>query len=288
MGPFTISQLILSEIKLDSRPSPIKDLATKIIIEQRWETKKEIAMEHAEKWESKIISNLRIEINKLLSMGRPPRIAFNSSSEYMVQGACFVEPVDSIEIRERKNRRAQSDLYYDIFNYINPKQFEKLCGKLIGLIGVEEPHITRSVSDDGIDFYGYLSLGSIFFPKDLTPTIQKQLTIWLIGQAKHYKISQSGTQEIRDLAGAVMLGRSQVFGSSESPFPYLKTRVGDPVFSMLITTGTLSANAWKLLQQSGIIGMDGEMVAAFLADRSAAQLDEGNFDRGSFFKWIEE
>ena len=161
MGPISLSKLILSEIKLDSRPSPIKDLATKIIIEQRWETKKEIAIEYAEKWESQIISNLRVEINKLLTMGRPPRLSFNSSSEYIVQGACFIEPIDSIEIRESKKRRAKSDLYYDLFNDINPNQFEKLCGKLIGLIGVEEPHVTRSVSDDGIDFYGYLSLSSI-------------------------------------------------------------------------------------------------------------------------------
>jgi hypothetical protein len=285
-GPSILSQIILSENKLDSKPALITDIATNLILELGWEKNKELARECAEKWEPTLKSKLKIEINRLLEMGRPPRITFNSSSEYMIQGACFIEPIDQMETKDSKNRRLQSDLYYDVFEELNPTQFEKLCGGLIGLIGVDKPYVTKSTSDDGIDFYGSISLGSIFFPKDLTPTIQKQLTIWIIGQAKHYKISQLGTQEIRDLAGSVLLGRSQAFGSSESPFPHLKTRVGDPIFSILITTGTLSANAWRLLQRSGIIGMDGEMVAAFLADRSAGQ-DDGNFKKENFMRWIE-
>jgi hypothetical protein len=63
--------------------------------------------------------------------------------------------------------------------------------------------------------------------------------------------------------------------------------VGDPVFAILITTGTFGANAWRLLQRSGVIGMDGEMLAAFLADRGAG-LETVASDRESFFKWLEK
>jgi hypothetical protein len=53
-----------------------------------------------------------------------------------------------------------------------------------------------------------------------------------------------------------------------------------------VTTGTFSSNAWRLLKSSGIIGMDGEMVAAFLADRGAG-LSAKQFDFDSFIRWIE-
>lgn len=204
----------------------------------------------------------------------------------MVQGAYFIESTDPEDLQEKKRRRLRYTEYHSTLETLTPNQFEVLCGKLIGLIGVQDPKVTRRSADEGIDFYGLLSFESIFFPHDLTSTIQRQLSIWLVGQAKHYKAVQSGTSEIRDLAGAIALGRAQAFGSTESPFPDLRIRVGDPVFALFITTGTLSSNAWRLLQKSGIIGMDGEMVAAFLADREAG-LNTTDFDSDYFHTWLE-
>lgn len=43
---------------------------------------------------------------------------------------------------------------------------------------------------------------------------------------------------------------------------------------------------WRLLKRSGIIGMDGEMLAAFLADREAG-IGSSSFEKASFIRWVE-
>jgi hypothetical protein len=203
----------------------------------------------------------------------------------MVQGACFIEPMDSEALQEQKERRLRYSDYYAALQDLTPNEFELLCGKLIGLFGVKNPCVTRTSADEGIDFYGHLSLNSLFFPNDLSPTLQKQLKVWLVGQAKHYKKTQSGTPQLRELVGSVELGRARAFGSVSNPLSGLDLRVADPVFMIFVTTGSISINGWRLLERSGVIGFDGEMIAAFLADRGAG-MNENEFDANKFKAWL--
>lgn len=285
-GPSLICTKISNTIAWDASPRAAVEVITEIIVTEGWCKSSSEAREKAEIWEKAVLERLRHQLNALLEIGKPARFAFNTSSEYMIQGACFIEPKDSEELKDKKKRRFKFSDYYKAISTLTPHQFELLCGKLIGLIGVEKPIVTRTSADEGIDFYGKLGFGSIFFPQDLSPTIQNQLSIWLVGQAKRYQATQSGTPEIRDLAGAIMLGRAGAFGSIGSPMIDLNIRVADPVFALFITTGTLSANGWRLLQRSGIIGMDGEMLAAFLADRGVVKSPSG-FEEPAFIEWIE-
>ena len=91
---------------------------------------------------------------------------------------------------------------------------------------------------------------------------------------------------MRELVGSIELGRAKAFGSSTSPFDGLDIRVADPVFAVFITTGSISANGWSLLKRSGVVGLDGEMVAAFLADRGAG-MDGDKFANEKFMKWLD-
>jgi restriction endonuclease Mrr len=262
------------------------DLISEIALKEGWCTSSADANERAESGEKLALQRLQQELSTLSELGRPVKFAFNSSSPYLIQGVCFIEPADSVELKDSKKRRLRFTDYLEALTDLSPTQFECLCGKLIRLLGVDDPVVSRRSADEGIDFYGKLRLDSVFFPKDLTPTIQKQLSVWIVGQAKHYQSIQSGTPEIRDLVGAVVLGRAGAFGSIDSPLKELDIRVGDPVFALLVTTGTLSSNAWRLMTRSGVIGMDGEMLAAFLSDRVAG-LPSTAFDKASFVCWIE-
>jgi Restriction endonuclease len=284
-GPRFVAQLIMERFELDAPPRDILEITAALIIEYGWATLKSEALERAESWRKQTLGFLVREVSSLRELGRPSRITFNSSSEHMIQGACFVEPRDGDDIRDSKVRRLRSGAYYQAIRNLNSGDFEHLCGKLIGLLGVQAPKVTKRTSDQGIDFYGKLSLESILSPQDLSPTIQRQLVIWLVGQAKRYTEGQSGTPEIRDLVGAIALGRAGVFASSTDPYPDLAIRVADPVFAIFITTGSLSSAAWRLLQRSGVIGMDGEMVAAFLADRGAG-LSASTFNENEFLMWL--
>ncbi len=106
----------------------------------------------------------------------------------------------------------------------------------------------------------------------------------MVGQAKHYKKTQAATPDIRAVVGSVDLARARAFARSDS-FADLEIRVCDPVLYLLFTTGTISSDGWSLLDSSGVIGMDGMMVAAFLADHGIGRSEE-EFDSTAFAEWV--
>lgn len=284
-GPFRAATIIADSISLSQPPIEILEALTNVILEQNWAPNANEGRESAERWHKRTCSRLREDFNELVSLGRPTSFVFNSSSEYYLQGACFEEPGDSDEVKAGKHKRRQSEKYEEVLRSITPLQLEILCGRLMSLFGVENPVVTRAAADEGIDFYGRLKLESLLYPRDILPTIQKQLSVWLVGQAKHYQKVQSGTEELRSLAGSVLLGRQGAFGSKESPLAGLDIRPFDPVFAMFVTTGSMSTNAWRLLLRSGVIGVDGSMLAAFLADRGVGHV-KGSFKLEAFHDWL--
>lgn len=285
-GPSFIAKKLLESFDLDACPRDIVEVITDFIGTEHLFTIGEGAREKAESWRGRTLDYLRLQINELIDIGRPPRISFNSSSDYMIQGACFIEPSDSDDLKQMKLCRLESAGCHHTIVSLSPDEFELLGSKLISLIGVIDPKVTRSSADDGIDFYGRLAFGSIFLKTGLSPTIQNQLSIWIVGQAKHYLKVQIGTPVIRELVGAIVLGRANALGNVKSAFSDLRIRIIDPVFGILITSGSISANAWRLLRESGIIGMDGEMIAAFLADNSIGIIDS-SFNEAEFRSWLE-
>ena len=285
-GPTSVVKCLLDSYSLTTRPKRLLDVVEATILENRWADHVNFAAEIAESWSSRIKTQLRIKLNELQGIGRPARIAFNSSDFEYVQGACFVEPGDPPQIQEQKRRRCRVDQYQCFIRQLTPGDFELLCRRVLELFGVRAPCLTRGTADEGIDFFGRLEGESIFFPHDLQPTIQKQLSIWLVGQAKQYANVQTGTPAIRDLVGAVTLAKSGGISTEQSPFPGLKIRVSDPVFVMLVTGGTLSKRAWVLAERSGVIGIDGELMAAFLVDRGSDLGDDPKFTE--FYNWLRQ
>ena len=167
-----------------------------MILATDWADDPNVARESAERWEINVLARLRTELTNLNERGRPAKYTFNSSSDNLIQGACFPEPGDSEQLADKKRRRFHYYDYYTALQGLTPRHFELLCGKIIGLLGVLKPVVTKASADEGIDFYGKLALGSFFYPNDLSPTVQQQMNIWLVGQAKHYKATQSGTPEL--------------------------------------------------------------------------------------------
>ena len=266
-GPRNLVRCLLNDYPVNTHPKRLVEVVASTILEKRWADHENFAADRAESWSTSVKEQLRNKLNELQGIGRPARIVFNSSDSDYVQGACFVEPNDSPRIQEQKRRRSRVDQYLKLIRQLTPEEFELLCRRVLELFGVRTPCLTRRTADDGIDFFGQLEGERVFFRHDLQPTIQKQLSIWLVGQAKQYARARTGTPAIRELVGAVALGRSGSISTNESPFPGLRIKVGDPVILMLVTGGELSTRAWKLADRSGVIGIDGELLAAFLVDR---------------------
>ena len=283
-GPAAVAEHLITSLPITQRPIELRLVIRDVVLQFGWERHPNFALERAEAWEERTREYLRRDLNKLREMGRPARVDFNSSSAQLVQGACFVEPSDSDELKTQKERRSRLDSYLTVIQQLDPEEFEKLCGELVRLLGVENPTVTRRAGDEGIDFYGRLKGESVFFPTDWQPTIQRQLSVWLVGQAKQYLKTQAGTAEIRELVGAVVLGKGDAYSSDHAGYADMRIRVSDPVFSMLVTGGTFSGRAWYLLERAGVVGIDGELLAAFLSDRDAGPGEEP--DLHEYRRWL--
>ena len=286
MGKTSLVAHLLESYPLTARPTRLRDVISAIMVEKDVETNRSVAAEKAEAWEASVDRILRSKLNEMQKEGRPARVSYNSSDSAFVQGACFIEPSDPPDIQEQKRRRSRLGSYLKLIQGLDADEFELLCRRLLRLFGASSPNLTRRTGDDGIDFYGKVRGEYVFFAHDLQPTIQRQLSIWLVGQAKQFGRTQAGTREIRDLVGAVELGRSGTFSTEASPYPNLKLRACDPVFAMLVTGGTLSGRAWSLIRKSGVIGIDGELLATFLVDRVSELGSNPTVDQ--FREWLAE
>ena len=266
-GPTRLAQLLFEVVPLSASPRAVDEICAEVIQEQGWETTALTALESAERWSKGTLARVRQRLSEFAEVGRPAAITFNSSSDYLIQGACFVEPGDPPDLINKKQRRLRSAKYAGLFRQLTPDEFEVLCAKLLNCLGVEDAEVTRHSADEGIDFFGRVRFEDLIPTPDLTTTVQKQLSVWLVGQAKRNVRTNLGTPVVRDLVGAVQLARAGVHAHDLSPFANLKIRVADPVIAIVVTTGSLSTDAWNVLKRSGVVGMDGEMVAAFFADR---------------------
>ena len=80
--------------------------------------------------------------------------------------------------------------------------------------------------------------------------------------------------------------KARAFADDGSALPSLNMRVCDPVFYLFMTTGRLSSQIQRLVEASGIIALDGDSIAALLADSEIGIID-GTFDSDSMNHWID-
>lgn len=256
-----------SFITIEAAPRAAVEWIAELCIAQAWTADQGEARELAERWAPQVCTALRNQLDELHRLGRITSYTFNSSSEYMLQGAAFIEPRDSAAVQEAKRRLLDFDGYAEAMARVTPKDFEALCAAVLNALGVEDASTTSYSADEGIDFYGRMKLEPILTVAEGFPGVERQLAVHMIGQAKHYQAIPISTLSIRELVGSVELAKGRAVGSHASPYIDLPMRVCDPVFFMFLTTGRISSDGWRLIDTSGVIGMDGQMIAAFLAQR---------------------
>jgi hypothetical protein len=280
-----MAELLVAEINVSAGPVHILDIIQNKSIDLGWFTSRDDAREFAERHKRSVTQRLREELDELNRVGRFCPFAFNSSSDDHIQGSAFIEPKDLQDARGAKERMAHFSSYESCLQKLTARDFEAMCSGILSLMGVQDPKLTKATGDQGIDFYGKLQVGNRLVPATSFPGVEVQMEIWMIGQAKHYIEGQVSTPDIRELVGSVELARGRAFSTSNAPYPDLIIRVCDPVFFLFFTTGRISAQGWKLLTNSGVVGMDGGMVAALLA-KSDVGVANGTFDANLLSDWV--
>ena len=226
------------------------------------------------------------ELSALYEIGRFAPFSINSSAPDFLQGSAFVEPHDPPDVVKAKRARSQMAEYSSALSALTSREFEVLCTGLLSLLGVENVTTTPYSADEGIDFYGIMRADRFLAPNQVFTTFSRQMSIWLLGQAKHYTANKVATPDLRELVGSVELAKAQAFGSVAPKYEYLKIRLCDPVFFLFFTTGNLTAAAWRLATRSGVIALDGEMIAAFFSDHEIGIAD-GHYSDATFAAWLE-
>jgi len=270
MKPIEIVLLLLEQIEFDEPPGSITDVVVKVLMASPSAFQFSEAQALAKANQTAIEKRLQAHWNKSTERGQPLRlIVFQTpSGDTLVRGVSHIFPSDSADEIAAKNRRRLSLQISDSLDAItDPFDFERLCSNILGLLGVTSPVVTKAARDEGVDFFGKLNPVAEKYLFDVTPTVQKSLDIWLVGQAKHYPKGKAGTPDLRHLFGSVSLARANAFSTNSYTSKVLTLRVADPVFCLFFTTGELSNDAWTLIRKTGIVAMDGGMLSAFLADR---------------------
>jgi len=160
-------------------------------------------------------------------------------------------------------------------------------------MGCEKVDKTRMSKDAGIDFFGTLNLSKM-------PVLHRKISdslintkLHFIGQAKRYsKLNIIRPEHIREFLGAiVLLDYTQAWGIDSQlninnlPKRYLKIR--EPRISIYITTSFASDSASDIARELGIIILDGEDLARWLASKEFVKKVEDQYDlKIEIDKWI--
>ncbi|MFD5975214.1 restriction endonuclease [Streptomyces bacillaris] len=174
--------------------------------------------------------------------------------------------VDDEDTASRKRRRSITHGLASAIGQLEPTEFEKLCVIALESLGAYEVKLTPYRADQGIDFYGRLRIGSALADIAGYPPVFDKFCVWVIGQAKHFEATQVATFDLRELVGSVQLARSGEYGSVNDRYPDMKIRSCDPIFSLFMTSGTISREAWTLCRNSGVIAIDGDSFSHILSE----------------------
>jgi hypothetical protein len=270
---------------MDAPPRPLVEVLADVAAAEIGHSS-DNAAEFAEQHLEPIANFLRSEMESADRAGNVCRVTFNSSAEDLIQGSCFIEPIDAPEVQAAKGRRMNFEAFHGFLSALDWRGFEACCKGMLELMGCTDPVLTASGNDQGIDFYGQLSLAGRLASAGVLPGVDRRLNVWMVGQAKHYQRSRVATPDLRNLVGAVDLARARAFSDGGKAITSLDIRACDPVFYLFFTTGDISRDGRRLLEASGMIGMDGAHVAAFLADNNVGVDLAGDFKVAIAQAWI--
>ncbi len=288
MNSTQIVDAIEAQIGITGQPSRLREAIERAMVDL-FGTPPIVAAEKAERLEPavrRIICDRQAQADE---DGDLPYICLNSFSDRLVQGYCHIERAEQPEIANIKKRRLQVDPILSRIRGLTFDEFELFGSRILRELGAGSSTVTSHSDDQGIDFYGMLTLGTLFsFPAPFMK-LAHNIELHFIGQAKHYPTRTVGPATVRELVGAMTLARYRVFSNDRDPYGGFGLIALNPVVSMLFTTGAFSRGALQLAKKAGVLTCSGQQLALFLADRNVGfRVHDGRpeFENGAFAAWL--
>lgn len=247
------------------------------------------AAEQAERWEDRVRQRIIEKQREMENAGTIPVVILHHASNRRVVGSCWVDPIDTAAIAAAKQGRVHVQQVLTALRALTASEFELFGSRILRELGAEQVQVTRQSGDNGVDFYGFLSLGGMMQHPPAICQLAHNIQLLFAGQAKHYPDTAIGPATVREMIGAIALARFQVYSSEPDFFEAFKLLPYNPLLALLFTTGRFTTGAREIAEASGIIARSGEQLATFLADRGVGMAENGNilvFDPQQFRDWL--
>lgn len=137
----------------------------------------------------------------------------------------------------------QYKCFFDYVKNLTASEFEQLCAKLAHVFGYKNCFATKTSHDQGIDFIG--SREFQYFKTTRTELI--------IGQCKNYREGDVKVNEVRELAGAILLLRHNEFSTKERPYRRFSIKSFSNITGVFFSSYFYTDSALKLCESSDII-----------------------------------
>lgn len=159
---------------------------------------------------------------------------------------------------------------------IDHVQFESLCAYYVSLLGCVDFRVTRSSSDQGLDFYGTFPFNRHSF---FGPASEKS---FLIGQAKFYT-SKVGTAEIREFVGSIELLRKNLYSRDTYAYKFaVELKHYTLINPIFISSSSFSKDAVELCQKVGIRMIDAVKLITLLTSAKDIFDENNELNKSSF------
>ncbi|WP_162625339.1 restriction endonuclease [Mycolicibacterium llatzerense] len=282
-----VAQQIVTTFTEDQPPVRLVDVIVDICVSLDQHGRNiDYHQEWAERNTERVSDRLREHLSRCAGEGQPCRFEFTSPDTFeYVNGSVHVRPGDSQELANAKLARSRLAEYRSFLRDLDNRQFEAVCVGFLEILGCSDPTLTRRSGDQGVDFYGKLELTGRLATRFHLPGPDRRFAAWLVGQAKHYAGTVS-TFNLRELVGSVVLAQSGTFADDGRALSGLTIRLCDPIFYLFLTTGTLTQDSRRLADASGIIALDGEAIAATLADTNIG-ISGSSFSLPDALAWVD-
>jgi Restriction endonuclease len=248
------------------------------------------AAERAEELEKSVATLIEMKRREAERAGILAMLVLSSASARSVMGSCWVEPSDRPDIAAAKVQRFHVDALLQAIRALTFTEFEIFGTTVLKTLGAQSVQVTPHADDQGIDFYGLLSLGSLGGLPSSFMQLAHDVELRFAGQAKHYPNAAIGPSVLRELVGAIALARYKVYSNDHDLFEDLQLRAFNPLLAMIFTTGRFTNGARQLAERAGILARSGEQLAVFLADRGVGmKVDTSGsicFSRDRFRTWV--
>ncbi|MBX3740106.1 MAG: restriction endonuclease [Akkermansiaceae bacterium] len=249
------------------------------------------AAEQAEAFEKRIQQRIVEKQREMESTGVIPVVVLHHANNRRVVGSCWIDPDDDESVVAAKQGRAWAGQILEALRQLTPEEFEKFGSRILKELGAEQVRVTRRSGDNGVDFYGYLSLGGVMMHPPAICQLAHNIQLLFAGQAKHYPNSAIGPSTIREMIGAIALARFSVYSSDPDFFEEFKLLPYNPLLALVFTTGRFTKGALEIANAAGVIARSGIQLAIFLADRNVGIVKEGGiatFVPERFTDWLND